>query len=221
MLRSSLVLVSCLAAMTLCAADELAPNRSPEHSAVPIGAAVVDITPDYPVRLTGYGNRMKESEGVAARIHARALVIGGCKVAVSLRRDEPLSTPQSTGTPAASAKDSATDNAALADHANSVRLISAERDGYTVLITVDNCGVPLEMTEAVYERVAAKYNIPRQNFAITSTHSHSAPWLRGFAPNIFAEIPEDHAAHLAQYEKELTDKLVDVVGLCIGFECYV
>jgi hypothetical protein len=62
--------------MTLCAADELTPNRSPEYSAVPIGAAVVDITPDYPVRLTGYGNRMKESDGVAAKIHARALVIG-------------------------------------------------------------------------------------------------------------------------------------------------
>jgi hypothetical protein len=62
--------------MTLCAADELTPNRSPEYSAVPIGAAIVDITPDYPVRLTGYGNRMKESDGVAAKIHARALVIG-------------------------------------------------------------------------------------------------------------------------------------------------
>ena len=216
MLRQSLILVSCLTAMTLCAADELTPNRSPEYSAVPIGAAVVDITPDYPVRLTGYGNRMKESDGVAAKIHARALVIGEPKVAVSLRRDEPLSAPQSSGTPAASASDSATDNAVLADHANTARLISTERDGYTVLITVDNCGVPLEMTEAVYERVAAKYNIPRQNFAISSTHSHSAPWLRGFAPNIFAEIPDDHAAHLAQYEKELTDKLVDVVEKAIA-----
>ena len=216
MLRSSLVFVSCLAVVGLCAADELAPNRSPEYSAVPIGAAVVDITPDYPVRLTGYGNRMKESEGVAARIHARALVIGGTKVAVSLRRDEPLSAPQSSGSPTGSAKESATDNAASADHPNSARLISAERDGYTVLITVDNCGVPLEMTEAVYERIAAKYNIRRQNFAISSTHSHSAPWLRGFAPNIFAEIPEDHAAHLAQYEKELTDKLVDVVDKSIA-----
>ena len=128
MLRSSLVFVSCLTVVGLCAADELAPNRSLEYSAVPIGAAVVDITPDYPVRLTGYGNRLKESEGVAARIHARALVIGGTKVAVSLRREEPLSAPQSSGTPADPAKDSATDIAASADHANSARLISLRRD---------------------------------------------------------------------------------------------
>jgi hypothetical protein len=76
--------------MTLCAAGKLTPNRSPEYAPVPVGAAVVDITPDYPVRLTGYGNRLKESEGVAARIHARALVIGEPKVAVYLRRDQPL-----------------------------------------------------------------------------------------------------------------------------------
>ena len=148
-------------------------NANP-YPAVPIGAAVVDITPDYPVRLTGYGNRLKESEGVAVKIHARALVIG-----------------QSAGG-------------------------GADIQTSAILITVDNCGVPLEMTEAVFERVAAKYNIPRERFAISSTHSHSAPWLRGFAPNIFAEIPDDHAAHLAQYEKELTDKLVEVVEKAVA-----
>ena len=42
----------------------------------PIGAAKVDITPDYGVRLSGYGNRRTESEGVAERIWAKALAIG-------------------------------------------------------------------------------------------------------------------------------------------------
>ena len=54
----------------------LTPNRSPSEKTVPVGTAVVDITPEYPVRLTGYGNRLKESEGVAARIHARAMAVG-------------------------------------------------------------------------------------------------------------------------------------------------
>ncbi|MBL8813084.1 MAG: neutral/alkaline non-lysosomal ceramidase N-terminal domain-containing protein [Planctomycetaceae bacterium] len=159
---------------------------------VPIGAAVIDITPDYPVRLTGYGNRLKESEGAAVRIHARAMVIGG-----------------ESGKPKAESGESqnGTPNNASA---------SAFHSPLSALITVDNCGVPLEMTEAVFERVAAKHNIARQNFAICSTHSHSAPWLRGFAPNIFAEVPDDHAAHLAQYEKELTDKLVEVVEKAIA-----
>ena len=129
---------------------------------VPVGAAVVDVTPDYPVRLTGYGNRLKEAETAAARIHARALVIGA---------------------------------------ANNLQ---------AMLLTVDNCGVPLEMTEEVYRRIAEKVQVSRERFAISSTHSHSAPWLRGFAPNIFAEVPEDHAGRLARYEAELTDKLVQV-----------
>lgn len=146
---------------------------------VPIGAAVVDITPAYPVRLTGYGNRMTESEGVAAAIHARALAIG-----------EAPNTKPVAG-----------------------RL--SPDGGCCVLITVDNCGVPAEMTETVFARLSEKYKLSRERFAISSTHSHSAPWLRGFAPTIFAEIPEDHAAHLARYETELLDKLVEVAEQAI------
>ena len=133
-----------------------------DYPLTPVGAAVVDITPDYPVRLTGYGNRREEAVEAAARIHARSLAIG-----------EP-------------------DNL------------------QTLLLTVDNCGIPAEMTEAIYRRIAAKIDLPRERFSISATHSHAAPWLRGFAPNIFAEIPAEHADHLARYEQELSDQLVDV-----------
>ncbi|MEW6302268.1 MAG: neutral/alkaline non-lysosomal ceramidase N-terminal domain-containing protein [Verrucomicrobiota bacterium] len=40
------------------------------------GVARVDITPDYPVRLSGYGNRRAESDGIAQRIWAKALALG-------------------------------------------------------------------------------------------------------------------------------------------------
>jgi hypothetical protein len=43
---------------------------------VPVGAAAVDITPDYPVRLVGYESRKTESEGIATRLKAKALAIG-------------------------------------------------------------------------------------------------------------------------------------------------
>lgn len=43
----------------------------------PIGVACVDITPGYPTRLTGFGTRKTESEGVVQRIHAKALALGG------------------------------------------------------------------------------------------------------------------------------------------------
>jgi neutral ceramidase len=39
------------------------------------GAADVDITPDYPVLLSGYGSRTTECEKVAQRLHANALAL--------------------------------------------------------------------------------------------------------------------------------------------------
>jgi hypothetical protein len=44
---------------------------------VPVGTAVVDVTPSYPIRLMGYGSRKTESEGVASPLKVRALAIGG------------------------------------------------------------------------------------------------------------------------------------------------
>jgi putative membrane-bound dehydrogenase-like protein len=41
-----------------------------------VGVAKVDITPDYPVRLSGYGSRREVHEGVAQKIFAKALAIG-------------------------------------------------------------------------------------------------------------------------------------------------
>ena len=41
-----------------------------------VGAASVDITPDYPVRLCGYGVRQNESQGVDQHLFAQALAIG-------------------------------------------------------------------------------------------------------------------------------------------------
>jgi putative membrane-bound dehydrogenase-like protein len=42
----------------------------------PAGVARVDVTPKYPVRLSGFGFRRTESEGVTQRIWAKALAIG-------------------------------------------------------------------------------------------------------------------------------------------------
>src|SRR5260370_30510438 len=40
-----------------------------------VGVAQIDITPDYPIRLSGFGFRRTESEGVTKRIWAKALAI--------------------------------------------------------------------------------------------------------------------------------------------------
>jgi putative membrane-bound dehydrogenase-like protein len=41
-----------------------------------VGVAQVDITPDYPVRLSGFGFRRTESEGITLRVYAKALAFG-------------------------------------------------------------------------------------------------------------------------------------------------
>src|SRR5262245_23041080 len=40
-----------------------------------VGVATVDITPDYPVRLNGFGHRREMSDGVTLKIFAKALAI--------------------------------------------------------------------------------------------------------------------------------------------------
>src|ERR1700751_5908082 len=51
----------------------LAPKIEPQTYQV--GVAKIDITPSYPIRLSGFGFRRTESEGVTQRIWAKALAI--------------------------------------------------------------------------------------------------------------------------------------------------
>ncbi len=126
------------------------------------GLAKIDITPDYPVRLTGYASRKTECEGVAQHLHAKALAL------------------RHNAKPA-------------------------------LLITVDNCGVPAGVRDEVAARLKRKARLSTDRFAICSTHTHSAPWVRGFAPNIFgAPIPPDQEERVLRYTRELTDALETV-----------
>ncbi|HEY6169502.1 MAG TPA: neutral/alkaline non-lysosomal ceramidase N-terminal domain-containing protein [Verrucomicrobiae bacterium] len=61
-----------IAALLLGAVSNL-PAANVTHE---VGAAKVGITPEYPVRLSGYGNRRTEHEGVEQHIFAKALAIG-------------------------------------------------------------------------------------------------------------------------------------------------
>ncbi len=139
-----------------------------EASATPastrlLGAAKVDITPDYAIRLSGYGSRRLESEGIEQRIWAKALAFG------------------------------------------------SDAEGAAVLITVDNCGVPGEIREEVARRLARKAHLKNERLAISSSHTHSAPCLKGLLPNLFSQdIPPEHQTQIDRYTKELTDKLEHV-----------
>ena len=147
-------LLACFAHLPLLAA---------EPPLLSIGVARVDITPAYPVRLHGYGNRRTNHEGVAQHLFAKALALG------------------------------------------------TDRQGASILFTVDNLAVPGAVTDEVAARLKRRAMIDRAQVALCSSHTHAAPMLSGAAPNIFSSdiIPEQQAA-IDRYTRELTDQLVAV-----------
>jgi lysophospholipase L1-like esterase len=60
----------------LCLAVVLPPFARADAPLLAVGVAKRDITPDYPVRLNGYGSRREPSKGIAQRLHAKALAFG-------------------------------------------------------------------------------------------------------------------------------------------------
>jgi hypothetical protein len=51
--------------------------------------------------------------------------------------------------------------------------------GPFVLVTVENCGVPACLTDAVAHRLNRAAGIVRQRFVVTSTHTHWGPAICG------------------------------------------
>ncbi|MBL9212700.1 MAG: neutral/alkaline non-lysosomal ceramidase N-terminal domain-containing protein, partial [Opitutaceae bacterium] len=88
--------------------------------------------------------------------------------------------------------------------------VSVRTDEPFLLLTVDNCGVPARVREQVLRRLQPS-GVTSERFALTFTHTHSAPCLTGALENIFAEdVPQAHQANIDRYTRELTDKLVQL-----------
>jgi hypothetical protein len=80
-----------------------------------------------------------------------------------------------------------------------------------ILITVDNCAVPVNVRDDLVERLARQRHIQPARVAICSSHTHSAPWLKGSLRNIFnGPIPDDQQQRVDRYTRELTDDLEKV-----------
>jgi neutral ceramidase len=71
-MRLKIHLANCL---SLCVWLLLASLQAAETPGWKAGAASVDITPEFPVRLSGYGSRTGPHEGIQMRLHAKALAL--------------------------------------------------------------------------------------------------------------------------------------------------
>ena len=89
--------------------------------------------------------------------------------------------------------------------------IGGDEDRPAILITVDNCGVPANVRDEVVRSLREKDGVDPERVAICSTHTHSAPWLKGYLPNLFGgPLPPEQEARIERYTRELTDALVTV-----------
>jgi putative membrane-bound dehydrogenase-like protein len=76
-----------------------------------------------------------------------------------------------------------------------------------LFLTVDNCGIQATMVDELARRLA-KDGLERQRLAVCSSHTHSAPSVAGFAPNLFVQdLPPEERGRIDRYTRELTDKL--------------
>ncbi len=149
-----------IAAIVFLAQSPLNTAKAEPTPLVDVGVARVDITPDYPVRLSGYLSRKTESVGIAQRIFAKALAIG------------------------------------------------SDEQGPVLLVSVDNLGVGEDVVEQVLRRLQNKIKLPRANFCVASSHTHSAPCTTNVAPNLFGhKLSGEQQAAIDRYTKELTDNL--------------
>src|SRR5688572_21816865 len=127
--------VAALLAVVVCFSCSCRAAASREQA---VGVAAVDITPDYPIRLSGFGFRRTESEGVNQRIWAKAIAFG--------RDEDP---------------------------------------GPAVIVTVDSTGVPDFIRSDVADRLSTNAKLDPNRFAITSSHTHTAPMVSGVLKTLF------------------------------------
>ena len=86
--------------------------------------------------------------------------------------------------------------------------IGSDERGASLLVTVDNLGVPDAMTSELADRLKRRAGMARERLALGSSHTHCAPCLPGVAPNIFGKpIPADQQGRIEAYAKTLLDKL--------------
>lgn len=98
------------------------------------------------------------------------------------------------------------------------RTMALQADGgeLHVLVSVDTIGFPGSLTTSIARRLEEAHGITRERFVLCCTHSHTAPHLEGYAPNLFAvPLDLDEEAKTAEYTKWLADRVVEGVALAI------
>jgi hypothetical protein len=131
------------------------------------GVARVNITPELPIWLSGYGGRNKPANSKHDDLWAKALVL----------------------------EDAAGHRAAL--------------------VTMDLVGIDRDLSQDVCRRLEVRYKLPRSAIALSTSHTHSGPVIRGNLMPMY-NLDEDQSRRIVEYKDKLVDKLVNIVGEAIN-----
>ena len=74
--KTNLIAVFIVLALLIVSRESMAQANESADKTIEVGVAHIDITPEGPIRLTGYAGRKSESEGVIHRLKAKALAFG-------------------------------------------------------------------------------------------------------------------------------------------------
>lgn len=154
-----------------------------------IGFGKVEITPQEPVRLSGYAVREKPHEGVADPLFARAMVLTEL-AAPSAEREE--------------AKTQGTEEQAPG---------APSQPRTLVLVSVDSIAVVADMTKRISERVLADYGISRSNIVLCSTHSHAAPHVPSGLTNLYrTPLSDEQRTALERYAARVEQAILEAIA---------
>jgi Neutral/alkaline non-lysosomal ceramidase, N-terminal len=84
-----------------------------------------------------------------------------------------------------------------------------------VIVSTDLVGLPRAITDVVAARVLKEYHLDRARLVINSSHTHTGPLIRSNLSLMF-DLSQEERDRVDEYSRELTDKLVAVVGAAIN-----
>src|SRR5687767_752753 len=134
---------------------------------ITVGVARIDITPDGPIRLSGYGDRKTESEGILQALSAKALAFG------------------------------------------------TDKQGPSILITVDLIGIPGFITSRLTKRLSQKRGIDSTHITVCTSHTHGSPEVGALLNHFANPLPPDHLGRIIRYQEQLLDKLEKVAIMAL------
>jgi neutral ceramidase len=101
-------------------------------------------------------------------------------------------------------------------HARALAIGAGEARTF-VLVIAEVCGITAEISDAVAAALRASHGLDRAQVAVTVTHTHTGPAIRGLLPFSFGrDLPADQAERVARYTDVLQRKLIEAARTALA-----